>query len=100
MMLIDVLAEERIQNALRDGAFDDLPGTGEPLTLDDDSAVPEALRVAYRVLRNAGCLPPEQQLKNDIGDVESLLHRVEDDAEARHCANALIDAQAQRRVVP
>ena len=82
MMLIDSLAEERIRNALRDGEFDDLPGSGEPLMLDDDSAVPESLRVAYRVLRNAGCLPAEQQLRIEIDQVDALLQRIETDAEA------------------
>ena len=81
MMLIDALAEERIENALRNGDFDDLPGRGEPLVLDDDSAVPEALRVAYRILRNSGCLPPAQQLKNEIYEVETLLGQVETEAE-------------------
>jgi len=35
-----------------------------------------------------------------IRSADSLQVILEDDAEARHCANALIDAQAQRRVVP
>jgi hypothetical protein len=83
MLLIDALAEEQITAAIRRGEFDDLPGQGEPLRLDDDSAVPEALRVAYRILRNAGCLPPEQELRNEIRQVEELLHHVESDAEER-----------------
>ncbi len=81
MLLIDALAEEQISAAIRRGEFDDLPGQGEPLALDDDSAVPESLRVAYRILKNAGCLPPEQQLRNEIRQVEELLHQVESDAE-------------------
>jgi hypothetical protein len=81
MLLIDALAEEQISAAIRRGEFDDLPGQGEPLALDDDSAIPEALRVAYRILKNAGCLPPEQQLRNEIRQVEELLHQVESDAE-------------------
>ena len=81
MLLIDALAEEQIGAAIRRGEFDDLPGQGEPLQLDDNSAVPEALRVAYRILKNAGCLPPEQQLRNEIRQVEELLHQVESSAE-------------------
>ena len=81
MLLIDALAEEQISAAIRRGEFDDLPGQGEPLQLDDNSAVPEALRVAYRILKNAGCLPPEQQLRNEIRQVEELLHQVESSAE-------------------
>ena len=90
MLLIDALAEDRIQTALRDGVFDDLPGSGRPLELDDDCAVPEALRAAYRLLRNSGCLPPEQQIKNDIADVETLLGKVESEAEILFVRRRLI----------
>lgn len=81
MLLIDRLAEENIQAAVRRGEFEDLPGAGKPLPLEDDSAVPEELRVAYRILRNAGCLPPEQQMRNEIRQIEGLLNRVDADTE-------------------
>lgn len=81
MLIIDNLAEERIQAALRDGEFDDLPGQGGPLELEDDRAVPPELRVAYRMLRNAGCLPRELLLRREIGEVEGLLRQVEIDGE-------------------
>lgn len=81
MLLIDRLAEENILAAARRGEFEDLPGAGKPLQLDDDSAVPEELRVAYRILKNAGCLPPEQQLRNEIRQIENLLDRLDADAE-------------------
>ena len=81
MLLIDSLAEEQIQAAIRRGDFDDLPGQGQPLELEDDGAVPEQLRVAYRLLRNAGCLPPEISLRNEISNVEGLLGRVGIDSE-------------------
>ena len=80
-MLIDSLAEEKIQSAIRRGEFDDLPGKGRPLVLADESGIPEALRVPYRILRNAGCLPPELALRNEISEVEVLLARVESDDE-------------------
>ena len=81
MLLIDRLAEENILAAARRGEFEDLPGAGKPLQLDDDGAVPEELRVAYRILRNAGCLPPEQQLRNEIRQIENLLDRLDADTE-------------------
>lgn len=45
---LNELTERRIDEARRQGAFDDLPGSGRPLGLDDDRLVPEDLRVAYR----------------------------------------------------
>ena len=45
------LAEERIKEAQRAGAFDNLPGKGKPLDLEDLSWVPEDLRIGYLVLK-------------------------------------------------
>jgi hypothetical protein len=73
MWLIDQLAEQRIREAAGQGAFDELPGAGQPLSLDDDAAVPAELRTAYRLLKNAGYLPPELQLRRDIAEAEQLL---------------------------
>jgi len=73
MWLVDRLAEERIEQAAARGELAGLPGEGRPLELDDDSMVPPELRVAYRVLRNAGYLPEEMQLRREIHDAEELL---------------------------
>ena len=73
MWLIDQLAEQRIREATVQGAFDALPGAGQPLSLDDDAAVPAELRTAYRLLKNAGYLPPELQLRRNIAEAEQLL---------------------------
>ena len=49
------LAERKIEEAIERGDFDDLPGAGRPLDLDDlDPMLPEELRMAYRILKNAG----------------------------------------------
>ena len=36
--------------------------------LEDDSLVPEPLRVAWRLLRNAGYIPPELVLRREVAD--------------------------------
>jgi hypothetical protein len=71
--LIDKLAEQHILEAQARGEFDDLPAAGQPLHLDDDTAVPAELRSAYRLLKNAGYLPPELQLRRQISEAEELL---------------------------
>lgn len=83
------LAEARIQQALETGAFDDLPGAGKPLSLEEDALVPEELRVAYRIVKNAGFLPPEVQLRKDIADTETLLSQVQDFAERNRAQRRL-----------
>jgi hypothetical protein len=75
------LAEERIRDAIQRGEFDNLPGSGKPLNLEDDRHIPDDLRLAYKVLKNADCLPPELELKKEIRKAEELLSSVADEGE-------------------
>jgi hypothetical protein len=72
------IAEQRILEAQREGAFDNLPGKGKPLKLEDLSWVPEDLRIGYHVLKNAHVLPPEVELLKDIHTLEDLLKHIEE----------------------
>lgn len=83
------VVEERILEAQRAGAFDNLPGKGKPLKLDDRSWVPEDLRVAYHILKNAHVLPPEAELLKDIHTLEDLLKYVEDEGERKALAKTI-----------
>lgn len=83
------IAEERIREAQRAGAFDNLPGKGKPLELEDLSWVPEDLRIGYHVLKNAHVLPPEAELLKDIHILEDLLKHVEEEGERRALAKSI-----------
>jgi hypothetical protein len=83
------IAEERIKEAQRAGAFDNLPGKGKPLDLEDLSWVPDDLRIGYLVLKNAHVLPPEAELLKDIHTIEDLLKHVEDEGERRALAKSI-----------
>ena len=72
------IIESRIKKAQEQGAFDNLPGSGKPLRLDDDRHIPEDLRLAHKVLKNADCLPPEVQLRKEIQTTEDLLSGMTD----------------------
>lgn len=89
MWLIDSLAEEQIQAAERRGEFENLPGHGRPLALEDEALVPESLRAGYRLLKNAGCLPPDLMLRNEIREIESLLHQAQTVEESSSCRRRL-----------
>lgn len=90
MWLIDKIAEARISEAMERGEFDHLPGAGEPLALDDTALVPEELRVAYRLLKNAGYLPPELQLRREIHGIAELLPATQDPLESGRLRHRLI----------
>ncbi|WP_421903983.1 DnaJ family domain-containing protein [Maridesulfovibrio sp.] len=81
MYFIAAIAESRIKEAERKGEFEDLPGKGKPLELEDDSMVPPELRMAYKALKNGGYLPPEMQLRKDIHSALDLLEYMEDEKE-------------------
>jgi hypothetical protein len=78
MFFSHLIAERKIQEALRNGEFDDLPGKGEPLRLEDESGIPEELRLAYKILKNADCLPPELELKKEINNLGEMIQGIED----------------------
>lgn len=81
LAFIEAIAEERIRAAQENGEFDALPGQGRPLDLDDDAHVPPELRMAWRVLKNAGCLPPELEAEKEIRNGLELLSAMTDEAE-------------------
>lgn len=75
------IVEERIRRAQLRGEFENLEGSGKPLGLGDDSHLPEELRLAHKILKNADCLPPEVELKKEIERTEDLLVGMQDTAE-------------------
>lgn len=89
MSIIDILAEAKIQEGLKSGAFDNLEGKGKPLKHEDLSAVPEDLRVGYKMLKNAGYLPEELQLKKDIVTLNELIRCCGDESERQLLSSEL-----------
>ncbi|NOJ72164.1 DUF1992 domain-containing protein [Paenibacillus alvei] len=73
MDIIGWMAEQKIQEAMKEGAFDQLPGKGRPLDLKDLTHVPEELRPAYLMMQNAGLLPEPIYLGREIVRLEELL---------------------------
>ena len=75
------IVEQRIKEAMENGEFENLPGKGKPIPIEDDSHVPEDLRLAYKLLKNADCLPPELLEKKEILQMEDMLASVPDEKE-------------------
>ncbi|HYK72215.1 MAG TPA: DUF1992 domain-containing protein [Pseudoneobacillus sp.] len=81
MDFFTIIAEQQIKKAYENGEFDNLPGLGKPLDLEDLSGVPEDLRMAYRLLKNAGYSPEENKLKQEMMSIEGLIRNCEDPVE-------------------
>ena len=73
MLAFDFIAERHILEAIARGDFDDLPGAGRPLVLDDDPLVPQETRAAHRILKNAGLVPLEVLERGEIARLEAAL---------------------------
>src|SRR5210317_1337416 len=89
MSILHNLAERRILEAIREGALDDLALRGQPIPREDFSGVPEELRMGYKILKNAGYLPEELQLQQEILALQDLL---------KACTSAEEQEEARRKL--
>ena len=95
MYAFERIAEDRIKEAMEQGAFDGLEGEGRPLPLEDSGVklAPE-VRMAYKIMKNAGILPVEIETLKEIERIEELLPGIDDKNEHVHYVrrlNALVD---------
>ncbi len=81
MDIIAAIAEEKIKRAIERGELKNLRGAGKPFEFEDDTWVPNELRLAYKMLKNAGCIPPELELRKEISSLRELIETVDDDRE-------------------
>jgi hypothetical protein len=81
--------DKLIEEWLAENEFEELPGTGKPLNLDEYFSWPEDQRIGISLLRNSGCVPLEvEQLKE--------IKRLSDEIEK--CSDDLRKAQLNRRL--
>lgn len=76
-----LVSEDKIKKAYQDGEFNHLPGFGKPLPKDSLSSVPEELRMAYRVLKNAGYSLEEDKIRQELLSMEDLIRSCETEEE-------------------
>lgn len=67
------IAERRIEEALKQGAFDDFPGKGAPLEVEDVSALDPEVRASYLLLKGHGYVSEETFACNALIHARSLL---------------------------
>jgi hypothetical protein len=63
---IAFVAEQKIQEALRNGEFDQLPGAGKPLEMEDLSHLPPETRMAYTILKNSGFVEAPRDMQRPL----------------------------------
>ena len=85
------IAEQRIREAIDQGFFDNSPYRGRKVQLEEDASIPPELRMAFKILRDAGCLPPEVELRREIGTLSELLDTIVDPEERRRVRREIGD---------
>lgn len=75
------IAEKKIFEAIERGEFDSLSGAGKPFKFEDEAFIPEDLKMAYKVLKNSGFVPPELELRTEIVSMKDLINTLDDDKE-------------------
>jgi len=93
------VAENRIREALAEGKFDNLPGAGERIDLEEYFSAPEDLRMAYSILKSARCAPAEVELLNEIARLKDALARAGDQAARQSLQQTLANRQTELAVL-
>ncbi len=83
LSVLNDLVESRIAKAQAAGEFDQLLGMGEPLDLREDPLVPEEVRVANRVMKNAGLVPRELHTLKTVLQLRQSLRTADLDDDSR-----------------
>jgi hypothetical protein len=76
---IQIIAERKIKEAIDEGGLNLEAWYNHPLPQSNDSMIPEDLRLAYKMLKNSGYMPPELETKMEIQKLEDLIAANEDE---------------------
>lgn len=88
-MSFDRLVEQKIQEAMREGEFENLEGEGQPINLDLYFATPPELRAGYSVLKNARVLPEEMELLKEANAMRLELETCQDEETRRELKRSI-----------
>lgn len=75
------IAERKILEAMKTRDFTSEKWKNKALPLEDDRHIPDDLKMAYKILKNSGYLPPEIEEKKEVQRLEELIAATEDEHE-------------------
>jgi hypothetical protein len=99
MYIFEIIAERKIQQAMEEGQFDNLKNKGKPLVDDGLDLVPEDLRIAYKIMKNAGIVPEEIELRKEIVNLNGLLNACVDEAERKTLIIKISEKQLKYNII-
>jgi len=95
---MSVSVEAIIRAAAHRGELDDLPYKGERIPLDDDRGIHPEDRLSYKVLKNAGMVPPEVAAMRELSDLREVMAATEDQEERRRIGVEIAQKDAVLRL--
>jgi hypothetical protein len=93
--VFDRIVEALIREAQERGEFDSLPGKGKPIDLDEYFQMPEDVRMAHSLLKNAGITSPEIQLLKEIAELRQLLTSLVDEMKKQEVQKKIQEKQIE-----
>ncbi|HNX25238.1 MAG TPA: DUF1992 domain-containing protein [Spirochaetota bacterium] len=99
MSIFEKIAERKIEEAMAKGEFDNLPSKGKPIPPDDMDMVPEELRMAYKILKNAGIVPEEIELQKSIVTLIDLMNSCADEEERKNIRIKINEKQLRYNMI-
>ena len=98
-MSLEKAVEAIIKEAQERGEFDNLKGMGQPLDLSAYFESPEDVRMAHSMLKNAGMVPIEVELLQEIAALKERLDGTFDEAQRRKIKKILHEKQLHFNVM-
>jgi len=99
MSIFEMIAERKIQEAIERGEFDNLSCKGRPLPDDDLDMVPDELWMSYKILKNAGVIPEEIELRKSIMNMHQLLNACVDEKERQELRRKITEKQLRYNMI-
>ena len=99
MDIFTKIAERRIKEALDRGDFKNLPLKGKPIELENNQGIPHHLRLAYKILHNAGMIPMEMQLKKEINSLQNAIKSCTDKTKLLSLQKDLSDKRTEYNIL-
>jgi hypothetical protein len=94
-MNLDKIVEEMIKKAQERGEFDNLPGKGKPIDLTEYFEMPEDVRVARTMLKNAGMTAREVDLLKEIAELRQILAAVANEEKKQEIQKKIQEKQIE-----
>lgn len=93
------VADKRLREAIAQGEFENLPGAGKALNLEQYFSAPEDLRLAFSLLKNAHCVPAEVELLNEVSRLRHAIAETADSSTRQDLLRILVDCQTELAIL-